>query len=74
MSDYERGYRAAVDDIRASADHWEQFEVARLVTGALRAATETTEANLTDGGWYCDEPSHTAPRCLARAEGLRWNG
>lgn len=64
---FEAGFEAAIEELRAVADHWEPFkEVEPGLIGSFRLI-----ADLLDQDWCCRELSHTAPRCVERQAQLR---
>lgn len=75
MDECRTGYLLAVEELRATAEHWQAYEypqggrVHPMILAALREIADTIEA-----GWLCHESTHTAPRCLARAVELEMNG
>lgn len=58
---FQRGYAAAVEELRATADHWSAHGVPRAGVAMIRELAATLEE-----GWRCYELGHTAERCLAR--------
>lgn len=59
--DYRAGYLAAVEELRATVDHWRPFGVKPVILKALAQVAETIGA-----GWECPEPGHGNERCRLR--------